>query len=92
VRHVAFVLFWLLQLWVFCAIARAVLSWFPISYNSVAHRINTLLVRITEPVIAPVRRVIPPVGVGGVGVDMAFLVVILGIQLVAIPLLRNYAL
>jgi YggT family protein len=92
VRHVAFLLFWLLQLWVLCAIARALMSWFPISYDSPAHRINTILVRITEPLIAPVRRLLPPVGVGGVGVDLAFLVVIFAIQLIAIPLLRSYAL
>ena len=81
----------LLELWVFCAIARALLSWFPLGYDSVWSRINHVLVRVTEPLIAPVRRLIGPVSMGGVGLDLAFLVVVLVIQIVAIPLLRNFS-
>ena len=90
-RHVAFLLFWLLQLWVLCAIARALMSWFPIRYDSAAYRLNGVLARITEPVIAPVRRLVRPVGVGGVGLDLSFIIVVLVAQLVAAQL-RNYAL
>jgi YggT family protein len=40
----------------------------------------------TEPVLAPVRRVLPPLRVGSVGIDLAFLVVFL-----AVVLLRQVA-
>jgi YggT family protein len=30
---------------------------------------------VTEPVLAPVRRVLPPVGLGSVSIDLAFTVV-----------------
>ncbi|MCO1658569.1 YggT family protein [Pseudonocardia humida] len=42
---------------------------------------------ITEPVIAPVRRVLPAVGAGGVRIDLAFTVVF-----IAVWLLRSVAL
>jgi YggT family protein len=69
----------LLTLWILCLFIRAILSWFPIHYGSAAHRINSVLVRITEPVIAPVRKVIPPLGSGGVAIDLSFIVVIVGV-------------
>jgi YggT family protein len=36
---------------------------------------------ITEPVIAPVRRVLPPVGAGGVSIDLAFTLVFVAVWL-----------
>jgi len=40
-------------------IARALLSWFRISYY---HPVARFLIQITEPVLAPLRRFIPPMG------------------------------
>jgi len=82
--------YWVLQLWVIMAIGRAILSWFPIAYGSPWHRLNGVLVTVTEPLIAPVRRLIRPVGVGGVGLDLSFIVVVFVVQFVAVQL-RNYA-
>ena len=39
-----------------------VLSWFPRSHDGVGNQIFDVLRRITDPVLEPVRRVIPPVG------------------------------
>ena len=36
--------------------------------------------RVTEPVLAPVRRVLPPVRVGPVAIDLSILVIFLGIM------------
>jgi YggT family protein len=52
-------------------IARAIFSWFPIDSSSALATINRLLLDITEPIMAPVRRVIPPAGF----LDVSFLVV-----------------
>lgn len=84
---IGFFLVFVLTLFVICLFIRAILSWFPIHYGSTAHRINSVLVRITEPVIAPVRRVIPPLGSGGVSIDLSFMVVVI-VLLVAINLIR----
>ncbi len=51
--------------------ARAVLSWFPVRGGTFLATINTLLFELTEPVLRPVRRVIPPAGM----FDVSFMVV-----------------
>ena len=50
-------LFTLLQ---FAIIARALLSWLPI--NRYSNPVIVLLDQITEPILAPLRRYIPPLG------------------------------
>ena len=57
----------------------AVVSWIP----SLQGRWSSYVARIVEPVLLPVRRIIPPLG----GLDLSFLVVILlvGYVLRAIP-------
>ncbi len=51
--------------------ARAVLSWFPVRGGTFLASLNALLFELTEPVLRPVRRVIPPVGM----FDVSFMVV-----------------
>ena len=54
---------------------RAVLSWFPVRGGTFLASLNTLLFELTEPVLRPVRKLIPPVGM----FDMSFLVVFVGL-------------
>lgn len=58
-------------------IGRVILSWFPLS-NSGARAVMDVLVRITEPVLGPVRRVLPSFG----GLDLSPIVVILVLNVV----------
>ena len=50
--------------------ARAIMSWFPIRPGTPAASIYGILHDLTEPVLAPLRRVIPPAGM----FDLSFLV------------------
>ena len=65
---------------------RALLSWFPTSPGSPLATVNSVLYRLSEPVLGPVRRILPPVRAGGMGIDLSFIVVFLGIQLIVIPI------
>jgi len=56
-------------------IARAVLSWFRVNPY---HPAVTLLNRITEPILAPLRRYIPPIGM----VDITPIVALILLQIV----------
>jgi len=57
-------------------VARAVLSWFPPSTSGGGLvTLNRLLMDLTEPLIAPLRRVIPPVGM----FDLSFMVAVFGL-------------
>ena len=62
-------LFWVL-------IIRAVLSWISQGYNP----IDQVLGQLTEPLLAPIRRIIPPIG----GLDLSVLVAIIGLQFLQI--------
>ena len=62
----------LLDIYSWILIIRAILSWVnPNPYNPVVR----ILYVVTEPVLAPVRRVVPPVG----GLDLSPLVVLAAI-------------
>lgn len=55
-------------------VVRAVFSWIePIPRN----RFHILAWRITEPVMAPVRRLVPPVG----GLDISFIIVFFALSI-----------
>jgi YggT family protein len=73
---------WLLNLYVFIMLAYALVSWVP----SLRGKWTDYVAMLVEPVLTPVRRIIPPLG----GLDLSFLVVILAIQFV-IGLTRSYA-
>ena len=59
--------------------AYSILSWLTYSgrldYDSPVIKVQRVLARICEPVLRPVRKVIPPVQVGGVGLDLSVLIV-----------------
>ena len=65
------------NLYLYVLIARAILSWFPLSSGSVWVSISRFLQRITEPVLAPFRKVIPNAGMFDVSFIVAFLAVLL---------------
>jgi len=66
-----------LQLFLLCLLLRMILSWFPSSGTGPMETVRSVLFTITEPVIAPVRSFLPPVRVGGMGLDLSVTVVFL---------------
>ncbi|MGD0380298.1 MAG: YggT family protein [Acidimicrobiales bacterium] len=68
---------------------RALLSWFPAAPGSTLASVNSVLYRLSEPVLGPVRRLLPPVRAGGFGIDLSFIIVFFGIQFVVIPIALN---
>jgi YggT family protein len=71
----------------FLLVARAVLDWTavlagPSAPGSVRGRLSRGVIAATEPILAPVRRVLPPLRFGGVSFDLAFIVVFLAIVLI----------
>jgi YggT family protein len=65
------------DLYALVIVARAISSFFPVSPSSPFATVVDVLYRLTEPVFAPVRRVLPPMG----GLDLSPLVVLLVIQM-----------
>jgi YggT family protein len=74
---------YLLEAYVFILIARALLSWFPMHAGSPLLPVVRVLDRLTEPVLAPIRRILPPLRAGGMAIDLSIIIAILVIQVVA---------
>jgi YggT family protein len=68
------------QLYVLILFARAILSWFPYSHDSPLNPVRRVVFLLTEPVLAPFRRIIPPVGMFDLSFLVAFIVVELIVQ------------
>jgi YggT family protein len=51
----------LFQILILAIIARALLSWFPVRPGNPFYALALVLNQITEPILAPLRRVIPPI-------------------------------
>lgn len=69
-------------LYVIAIFGRVILSWFPVSHDSPVAVVGSVLYRVTEPVLAPVRRLMPPVRMGAMMIDLSLIVVLLTIQLI----------
>jgi YggT family protein len=65
------------MLYLLAMLVRAVLSWFPLEPGTPVSRARRWLTAVTEPVIAPFRKVIPPIGLFDISFLVAFLVVYL---------------
>jgi YggT family protein len=73
----------LITIYIVILILRAVMSWFPTSPGSALEPVNRVLNAVTEPVVAPVRRVIPPLQAGGIAIDMSFILVIVVLEVLS---------
>ena len=73
----------LASMYVFAILGRVVLSWFPATSGGVVATVGNVLARITDPVLVPVRRVLPPLG----PLDLSPFVVLLFLQIVVINLI-----
>jgi YggT family protein len=63
------------QLFILTMVVRAVLSYFPYRSDSPLNPVRRVVTVITEPVLAPFRRIIPPVGMFDLSFLVAFIVV-----------------
>ena len=67
----------LLNLYLLCIVGRILLSYFPISPGSAMSGVSSFLFTVTEPVLRPLRQMIPPIGM----LDLSPMVVIFGIYI-----------
>jgi len=68
----------LLTVYLLILFARAVLSWFPIRPDSGLVTVIRVLGRIIDPVLQPIRRVVPPMGM----FDMSYLVLVIAVLVI----------
>lgn len=67
----------LLNLYIIAVFGRVILSWFPLSPSGPMASVYSFLYTITEPVLGPIRRVLPPLG----GIDLSPIVLLFAVQI-----------
>jgi YggT family protein len=70
----------LLYVYLFVLLIRIVLSWIPVTQGGALESVANFFFILTEPVLGPLRRILPPVRLGGMALDLSPLVVFIGIQ------------
>ena len=82
-----YLLFGFLGLYTLAIFVRIILSWFGTSY---ANRLMRFLIQLTEPLLAPLRRILPTVGMFDVSPIVAFLIVFICQAAVSATLLHGW--
>ena len=74
------------EVYLLILVLRAVLSWFPMTAESPLNPVRRVIFLVTEPVLAPFRRLIPPVGMIDISFLVAFIVIEIIVQVVLVRL------
>lgn len=73
----------LLQAFSIVVFARVILEWIPVGDDHPVGRVRRWLRAVTQPVLAPIRALIPPVRVGAAAIDLSPVILILLLNLLA---------
>ncbi|MDA8380740.1 MAG: YggT family protein [Actinomycetota bacterium] len=72
-----------IQLYVVVLIVAAILTWFPASPSSPLNPIRRVVGAVTDPVLSVVRRVVPPIPLGGASLDLSVILLVVVLEVVA---------
>ena len=86
VSALGFIIYGAVSLYIIFIFMRIVFSWGMVSYSN---RIMRFLVKTTEPLLGPLRRIVPPLGMLDISPIVAFLILWLFQQAIAGTLLRG---
>lgn len=76
-----YILCTLVNVYIFVIFGRIILSWFPRS-SGILGTVGDIFYGLTEPVLGPVRRMMPMIAMGGMGLDLSPIIVLLLLQIV----------
>jgi len=88
VSALGYIIYGAVSLYIVFIFMRIVFGWGMVSYSN---RIMKFLVNVTEPLLGPLRRIIPPLGMMDISPIVAFLILWLFQQAIAGTLLRGAA-
>ena len=74
----------LIDVYYIILLARVILSWFPLQPGTAMASIASIVYQVTEPVMGPVRRLIPTIGM----IDISPIVVFIGLQILQSAICR----
>ena len=80
------IVYLIVEIYLYVLIARIVLSWFPMSGNSPLTPVVKVLGAVTDPVLKPLRKVLPPLNVGGMGIDLSPILLCVALEIILLVL------
>jgi YggT family protein len=73
----------IISLYIWVLIISALLSWFPTTNrNGALAGTKRVLARLTEPVLRPIRQIMPRPKIGGVGIDFSVLIAVIVLEVI----------
>ena len=87
VALIGYLLYGLLSLYSLLIVIRIVFSWGQVGYGN---RVMRFLVRATDPILVPLRHMIPPLGMFDISPIVAFIIIFLFQKAIAFTLLRGW--
>jgi YggT family protein len=77
----------LIYLYIWVLIVTALLSWIPTtSSGGFVAGLKRTLARVTEPVLRPIRAILPRPRLGGIGIDFSVLVAIIVLEVINVAI------
>jgi YggT family protein len=76
------IVYLIVEIYLYVLIARIVLSWFPISSSSPITPVVRALSAVTDPVLKPLRKVLPPLNLGGMGIDLSPIILCVVLEII----------
>jgi len=71
----------LITIYVIVIFVRIVLTWFPLDPDGGMATVAGFLFVVTDPVLGPIRRALPPLRVGNVAMDLSPIIVLIGLRI-----------
>lgn len=71
----------ILEIYFYAVFAWVIFSWIRVSSTHPLGRVQNFLDRIIYPVILPIRRVVPPIRIGGGALDLSPIILLIGIRI-----------
>jgi YggT family protein len=76
------IIYLIVEIYLFILIARIILSWFPTAAGTPLAHVTRALATVTDPVLGLVRKVLPPLTVGGMGIDLSPIIVCVVLEII----------
>jgi YggT family protein len=73
----------LIQLYTLVVFARILLEWVRVPSDHPVGKARSVLATIVDPVLIPLRRIIPPVRMGGAALDLSPLILLIGLTILS---------
>ncbi len=74
----------ILEAYVLILVVAALLSWFPEHPGSPLQPVRRVVGDLTDPPLRAIRRILPPLSFGGMGIDLSVIILIILIEIVIV--------